>query len=298
MSIRNGTAISAATAPPSTRRPTSPRFGSRAGLRSLRGPMQHVAHGGVVPRLRPGHSPGGQADRNVPLCPHPAPALPAGTRSFATFRGNTRGVLPANVANDLVRPLHRGHPARPSTVGRISCCRAPRSAGYPRRVLDLKLLRDDPDAVRASQRARGEDDGLVDDLLRRRRATPGRDRRASTALRAEQKELGTPGRQGAAATSKAALLARTKDLSAEVKAAEAAQTEAAATYDALLRQLSNIVEDGRAGRRRGRLRRARARRRAAAARLRAARPPRARRAARRHRHRARRQGVAARGSTS
>ena len=32
-------------------------------------------------------------------------------------------------------------------------------------MIDLKLLRDDPDRVRASQRARGEDPGLVDALL-------------------------------------------------------------------------------------------------------------------------------------
>ena len=31
--------------------------------------------------------------------------------------------------------------------------------------MDLKLLRDDPDAVRASQRARGEDAAVVDALL-------------------------------------------------------------------------------------------------------------------------------------
>jgi seryl-tRNA synthetase len=52
-------------------------------------------------------------------------------------------------------------------------------------VLDLRELRDDPDAVRASQRARGEDPGLVDEVLaadeRRRRAVAAFD-----GLRAEQ----------------------------------------------------------------------------------------------------------------
>ncbi|HME46774.1 hypothetical protein, partial [Mycobacterium sp.] len=33
-------------------------------------------------------------------------------------------------------------------------------------MIDLKLLRENPDAVRESQRARGEDPGLVDALLR------------------------------------------------------------------------------------------------------------------------------------
>ena len=40
-------------------------------------------------------------------------------------------------------------------------------------MLDLKLIRDDPEAVRASQRARREDPGLVDEVLtadERRRA--------------------------------------------------------------------------------------------------------------------------------
>jgi seryl-tRNA synthetase len=32
-------------------------------------------------------------------------------------------------------------------------------------VIDLRLLRDDPDLVRASQRARGESEAVVDTLL-------------------------------------------------------------------------------------------------------------------------------------
>ena len=33
-------------------------------------------------------------------------------------------------------------------------------------MIDLRLLRDDPEALRASQRARGESEAVVDDLLR------------------------------------------------------------------------------------------------------------------------------------
>ena len=33
------------------------------------------------------------------------------------------------------------------------------------RVIDLKVLRENPEIVRASQRARGEDEGVVDSLL-------------------------------------------------------------------------------------------------------------------------------------
>jgi seryl-tRNA synthetase len=56
-------------------------------------------------------------------------------------------------------------------------------------VIDLRTLREDPEAVRASQRARGEDEAVVDALLsaeeRRRSAVA-----AADALRAEQKQLG------------------------------------------------------------------------------------------------------------
>jgi seryl-tRNA synthetase len=109
-------------------------------------------------------------------------------------------------------------------------------------MLDPRLIRDDPDAVRASQRARGEDEGLVDSViaadLDRRETITRFDR-----LRAEQKELG---RQVAKASGgeKAALLARTKELSALVKAADVAQTEAASAYDDLFARLPNIVEEG------------------------------------------------------
>jgi len=109
-------------------------------------------------------------------------------------------------------------------------------------MLDPKVLRDDPEAVRASQRARREDPHLVDEVLGaddRRRATIS----AFDRLRSEQKGLG---REVAQATGdeKAALLARTKTLSGEVKAAEVAQNEATTAYDGLLRRLSNIAEPG------------------------------------------------------
>ena len=109
-------------------------------------------------------------------------------------------------------------------------------------MIDPRLLRDDPEAVRASQRARGEDDGLVDAILGADRA-----RRSSIVafdtLRSEQKGLG---RQVATAAGpeKAALLVRTKELSAAVKDAEAAQAAADSSYQDLLGRLSNVIEDG------------------------------------------------------
>ena len=55
-------------------------------------------------------------------------------------------------------------------------------------MIDLRLLRSDPERVRASQRTRGEDPALVDELLaadeRRRFAVS-----AADALRAEQKTI-------------------------------------------------------------------------------------------------------------
>lgn len=107
-------------------------------------------------------------------------------------------------------------------------------------MIDPKLLRTDPDRIRASQAARGESTDVVDDLL-----AADEQRRSSItsfeALRAEQKEMG---KKVARATGdeKAALLARTKELAAEVKAASASSDEAAARFDELIHSIGNIVD--------------------------------------------------------
>ncbi|MEO3746006.1 serine--tRNA ligase [Plantactinospora sp. B5E13] len=109
-------------------------------------------------------------------------------------------------------------------------------------MIDLRLLRDDPDTVRASQRARGESESVVDDLLRadeERRATVQR----FEALRAEQKQLGKR-MPKADPAEKAELLARTKELAAEVKAAEAAVGEAEAALRRAQYTIPNVVEPG------------------------------------------------------
>jgi len=109
-------------------------------------------------------------------------------------------------------------------------------------VIDLKLLRDDPEALRASQRARGEDPGAVDALLaadESRREAVGR----ADTLRAEQRQLGKKIGQ-ARGDERTELLARGKELAAEVKAAEAAQAEADAALTAAQRALPNLVIDG------------------------------------------------------
>jgi seryl-tRNA synthetase len=106
-------------------------------------------------------------------------------------------------------------------------------------VIDLRLLREDPDRVRASQRARGEDVGLVDALLsadERRRSSGSR----YDELRNEQKQLGKliPKAQG---EEKAELLKRTAVLAAEVKAANAEQNEAGEEAQRLLAQFANLL---------------------------------------------------------
>ena len=108
-------------------------------------------------------------------------------------------------------------------------------------MIDPRLLRDDPDLVRAAQTKRGLSADVVDDALaadERRRSTIVEFER----LRAEQKSLGKqiPQAQG---EEKQALLARTKTLSADVKKAEAAQTEAEEAYRSCLMAIPNPAAD-------------------------------------------------------
>jgi seryl-tRNA synthetase len=109
-------------------------------------------------------------------------------------------------------------------------------------VIDLRVLREDPDRARASQRARGEDPALVDQVL----AADGLRRSSAVRfdeLRSEQKSHGKRVAQ-ASGEEKAVLIARGQELAAEVKAADAAQGEAAEEAQRLVLQLSNLVEPG------------------------------------------------------
>ncbi|WP_077060099.1 serine--tRNA ligase [Streptomyces sp. MP131-18] len=106
-------------------------------------------------------------------------------------------------------------------------------------MIDLRLLREDPDRVRASQRARGEDVGIVDALLAAdelRRSSGSR----FDELRAEQKQLGKRIPR-AAGDEKAELLARAGELATAVKTADAERDEAAARAQDLLLRLGNVV---------------------------------------------------------
>src|SRR5690606_24829807 len=115
-------------------------------------------------------------------------------------------------------------------------------AGYPRGVIDLRVLRDTPDVVRESQTRRGEDPSLVDavlDLDRRRRAALS----SFEPLRAEQQSLGKEVSR-ATGDQKAELLARTRELAGKVKAAQGEADTLVAALDVALTRLGNLVADG------------------------------------------------------
>jgi len=106
-------------------------------------------------------------------------------------------------------------------------------------VIDLRILRDDPDLVRASQEARGADPGAVDRLLaadvERRSAVA-----AGDSLRAEQKAFGrTIGK--ASPADRPALLERGKEMAAAVRTAEAAESVANQELAAAQLALPNII---------------------------------------------------------
>ena len=106
-------------------------------------------------------------------------------------------------------------------------------------MIDPKLLRTDPDRVRRSQRARGESVALVDEALAADEA-----RRASISAfesaRAEQKSLGAR-IAAASGDERAALLARTRELAAQVRALQTAADEADAAWTEVVEQFGNIV---------------------------------------------------------
>jgi seryl-tRNA synthetase len=109
-------------------------------------------------------------------------------------------------------------------------------------VIDLHLLRTNPDVVRASQRARGESVEAVDALLgadERRRAAVAR----ADEARAEQNVV-SQGVRSAPAAERPGLVARARDLSAEVKRAEEAAAGAEAELREAHQRISNVIEAG------------------------------------------------------
>ncbi len=128
-------------------------------------------------------------------------------------------------------------------------------------MIDIKFLRENPDAVKASQRARGEDDSVVDQIL-----TADRNRRSALSefetLRAQQKSvskevgavmgrLNKAKKSGEGADAVAELEAEADrvrtdaaTLAARVKELDANAGTEAETLNTLLRQIGNIVVDG------------------------------------------------------
>lgn len=108
-------------------------------------------------------------------------------------------------------------------------------------MIDPKLLRDEPDRVRAAQAKRGLSDDVVDRALSADSA-----RRAAIVeyerFRGEQKQLGKliPKATG---DEKVALLEQTKKLAASVKEAEAAQVAAEEEWTAALKSIPNVAAD-------------------------------------------------------
>ncbi len=121
-------------------------------------------------------------------------------------------------------------------------------------MIDLKILRDDPERVRASQRSRGEDESIVDLLLAADEARRSAESNYG-ALRNEQKDLGKligplQGRLKKAADNERAaisaeidtLMAGASDLADRVKAAEAQRDASDTSAQALLGRLSNLID--------------------------------------------------------
>jgi seryl-tRNA synthetase len=107
-------------------------------------------------------------------------------------------------------------------------------------MIDIKVLRESPDLVRASQSARGEDVTLVDRVI-----AADEIRRSAIvefeALKAEQNAL-SKSVGSAKGDEKAALLEKAKALSDAVKAAEGKKNTTEAEYKNIAMLLSNIVD--------------------------------------------------------
>ncbi|MGH3321281.1 MAG: serine--tRNA ligase [Streptosporangiaceae bacterium] len=109
-------------------------------------------------------------------------------------------------------------------------------------MIDLRTLREDPDRLRASQRARGEDEKIVDALLdldERRRAVVAR----FDSLRAEQKQVGRSVSRAAGAE-RGELIASAKDLAVKVREAEAEQSRVDSELRETQLRVPNLVEEG------------------------------------------------------
>jgi seryl-tRNA synthetase len=109
-------------------------------------------------------------------------------------------------------------------------------------VIDLNLLRDNPDAIKASQRARGNDESIVDQAIEAD-ATWRRCLQEFENLRAEQnaaaKLVGSASKED-----RPALIAAGQVLADKVKAALEIANAAQASLDAIIWKIENVVIEG------------------------------------------------------
>ncbi len=107
-------------------------------------------------------------------------------------------------------------------------------------MIDLKILRENPDLVRQSQRARGASVEIVDAALaadQQRRNAIVEFEKVRSEQNALSKSIG-----GAKGEEKTTLLAKAKDLAAAVKEADSRRAEAEAHADKVLGELANIAD--------------------------------------------------------
>jgi len=107
-------------------------------------------------------------------------------------------------------------------------------------VIDLKTLRENPDAIRHSQKVRGEDVAVVDQLIEADALSKAALSEFET-IRAEQNALSKS--VGAArGDEKTALLENAKELANKVKAADAKRSELEAKAREYLLKISNLID--------------------------------------------------------
>ena len=109
-------------------------------------------------------------------------------------------------------------------------------------MIDPQLLRDSPDVVRRSQTLRGEPVDLVDQAI----AADAARRAAITAFEAVRAEQNAFGKTVASAAKdeKVALVAQAQELAGQVKANQAAASEAEEAFAQTAGRIQNIVLDG------------------------------------------------------
>jgi seryl-tRNA synthetase len=107
-------------------------------------------------------------------------------------------------------------------------------------MIDIKFLRENPDVVRASQKARGEDASIVEKVLAADEVRKSTLDQFET-LRAEQNLL-SKSVASAKGEEKAALLESAKVLAARVKEADAKRAQAELEAKAFIMQISNVLD--------------------------------------------------------